>query len=79
FDLAIDRLGNVYVAGSTNSNNFPTTSGAYQTSYNGNEDAFISKFDANLSSGTSGGGRGSGSGGGGGSRGGGGTGGGGGR
>jgi hypothetical protein len=46
--LAIDRSGNVYVAGITLSDNFPTTPGAYGRRYNGNVDVFVSKFDANL-------------------------------
>lgn len=33
--LAIDSSGSAYVAGSTQSNNFPVTTGAFQTSYKG--------------------------------------------
>jgi len=33
----------IYLIGSTDSNNFPVTSGAYDTSYNGGTDAFILK------------------------------------
>src|SRR5262249_50708964 len=44
--VAVDPLGNAYVAGQTGSSDFPTTPGAYQTTFggNGNEDAFVSKF-----------------------------------
>ena len=53
--IAIDSSGNIYVAGYTYSIDFPATTGAYDTSYNGDEnshyDAFVSKLDSNLSAG----------------------------
>jgi hypothetical protein len=42
--VAMDNAGNVYVMGVTSSNNFPTTGGSFDTTYNGNGDVFVSKF-----------------------------------
>jgi beta-propeller repeat-containing protein len=39
-----DEAGNVYVAGDTTSADFPATSGAYRTTWNGANDAFVTKF-----------------------------------
>ena len=38
----------VFVTGWTNSNNFPTTYGAYSTNSSGSNDVFVSKFSLNL-------------------------------
>jgi hypothetical protein len=35
FGIALDRAGNAYIAGTTQSRNFPVTNGAYQTGYAG--------------------------------------------
>jgi RHS repeat-associated protein len=43
--IALDRSGDAFVTGSTASTNFPTTSGAYQTSAQGNGDAFVTELN----------------------------------
>jgi hypothetical protein len=49
-DIAVDGGGNAYVSGGTYSSDFPTTPGAFDTSFNDGEDAFVVKLDPNGSS-----------------------------
>ena len=44
--IALDSSGNAYIGGVTNSANFPVTSGALQTVYNGAQDGFVAKINA---------------------------------
>lgn len=43
-----DGAGNIYIAGQTNSSDFPVTPGAWDVDHNGNYDVFIAKFDPDL-------------------------------
>jgi hypothetical protein len=42
--IAVDSLGSAYVVGNAGANNFPTTVGAYDTTYNGGGDTFVTKL-----------------------------------
>ncbi|MFO0754238.1 MAG: choice-of-anchor D domain-containing protein [Thermodesulfovibrionales bacterium] len=43
-----DPSGGVYIAGSTTSDDFPATEGAFDTIFSGSSDAFVAKLDSNL-------------------------------
>ena len=45
-DILVDGSGFVYVTGYTNSVDFPKTADAYDVGYNGENDIFVSKFNA---------------------------------
>jgi len=49
--IQINNNDDVYISGSTNSDNFPTTPGAFDETYNGfSSDCFIAKLNSDLSS-----------------------------
>jgi Abnormal spindle-like microcephaly-assoc'd, ASPM-SPD-2-Hydin/Beta-propeller repeat len=45
FGLALDKSGNVHLTGRTNSKNYPLTPGAFQTTYGGAIDAFVTELN----------------------------------
>jgi hypothetical protein len=45
FGVAIGTLPNVYVSGQTNSTDFPTTTGAFQSALKGNSDSFVTNLN----------------------------------
>ena len=48
--LVIDNSGTIYVTGVTESFNFPSVSGAYDETWNGGRDIFVSRLNSDLSS-----------------------------
>ncbi len=44
--IAVDSSGNAHITGSTNSTDFPTTLGAFDTTHNHGNDAFVTKLNA---------------------------------
>jgi hypothetical protein len=44
--IAVDSSGNIYVAGVTNSTNFPITTSSFQTTAGGGQDGFVTKINS---------------------------------
>lgn len=49
-EIIVDSLGNIYVASSTHSGDFPVTAGVFQPALSGMQDGCVFKMDGNLSS-----------------------------
>lgn len=49
-EIVVDANGDPFIASATESSDFPTTSGAYNVSFNGQTDAIVFKMNANLTS-----------------------------
>ena len=47
FNIEVDSQGFAYVTGQTNTTSFPTTVGAYDRTYNGDGDGFVTKINQN--------------------------------
>lgn len=47
YGIAIDTIGNILITGGTGTSSNMTSTGAHQTSYGGNGDAFVLKFNTN--------------------------------
>ena len=45
--IAVDSAGDAYITGTTGSSDFPTSAGAFDTSFNGVADAFVTKLQWN--------------------------------
>ena len=48
-EIYVDNVGDAYIASFTESNNFPTTAGCYDNTYNGMQDAVFFKLGATMS------------------------------
>ncbi|MFC1638138.1 Ig-like domain-containing protein [Patescibacteria group bacterium] len=46
--VRVDSNGKIFVLGGTSSSDFPTTTGAYDETYNGSEDMFVSRLSSDL-------------------------------
>jgi hypothetical protein len=46
YAIAVDTAGNAYITGQTLSSNFPTTAGAFDITFSGNPDLFITKLNS---------------------------------
>lgn len=47
YSMTVNSLGELLILGTTNSYNFPTTSGAFDQTYNGDWDVFVAKLSSN--------------------------------